>query len=106
MEKMGFSDSAAGGKVKRKGKVVLNAVEKLKWPFLQPKMELLRGNLERLKSTLVLMLNVLTYARGLREEYVAVTGRTPLRMLADDRKLTSNAGKKSRTWRTVITRSC
>ena len=35
---------------------------KLKWPFLQPKMDLLRSNLERLKSTLILMLHVLAYA--------------------------------------------
>ena len=39
------------------------AFERLRWPFLQPKMQLLRSNLERLKSTLLLMLNVLTYAR-------------------------------------------
>ena len=38
------------------------ALERLRWPFLQPKMELLRSNLERLKSTLILMLHVLAYA--------------------------------------------
>lgn len=43
---------------------------RLKWPFLQPKMELLRSNLERLKSTLILMLHVLTYATK-RKQYVA-----------------------------------
>lgn len=37
--------------------------EKLKWPFKQPKMELLSGNLERLKASLTLMLQVLGYAR-------------------------------------------
>lgn len=40
---------------------------KLKWPFLQPKMELLRSNLERLKSTLILMLHVLAYATSRRQ---------------------------------------
>ena len=55
---------------KKGGRLTLSALDRLKWPFLQPKMELLRGNLERLKSTLVLMLNVLTYARDLRAEYV------------------------------------
>ena len=55
---------------KKGGRLTLSALDRLKWPFLQPKMELLRGNLERLKSTLVLMLNVLTYARDLRTEYV------------------------------------
>lgn len=53
----------------KKGKLALTAIERLRWPFLQPKMEMLRGNLERLKSTLLLMLNVLSYARDLRIEY-------------------------------------
>lgn len=48
----------------------LAVAERLKWPFLQPKMQLLRSNLDRLKSTLVLMLNVITYARKVSEEYV------------------------------------
>ncbi|OAP62305.1 hypothetical protein AYL99_04508 [Fonsecaea erecta] len=63
-------ESAASkkGLVKKGGKLALSALERLRWPFLQPKMEILRGNLERLKSTLVLMLNVLTYARDLRAE--------------------------------------
>lgn len=42
-------------------------LEKLKWPFLQPKMELLRSNLERLKSTLILLLNVLAYAHKVNQ---------------------------------------
>lgn len=46
------------GKVKR-GTI---AIERLKWPFKQPKMELLRSNLERLKASLALMLQVLSYA--------------------------------------------
>jgi hypothetical protein len=41
-------------------------LEKFKWPFLQPKMELLRSNLESLKSTLTLMLNVLSYAHKVK----------------------------------------
>ncbi|KAL8782249.1 MAG: hypothetical protein Q9213_005552 [Squamulea squamosa] len=42
-------------------------VRKLRWPFLQPKMQLLRSNLDKLKATLLLMLNVMTYARQLTE---------------------------------------
>ena len=38
------------------------ALERLRWPFLQLKMELLRSDLERPKSTLILMLHVLTHA--------------------------------------------
>ena len=58
-------DGAHGGR-----KMAVAALERLKWPFLQPKMQLLRSNLDRLKSTLVLMLNVITYARKVSEEYV------------------------------------
>lgn len=49
-------------------KFTLSALEKLKWPFMEPKMKLLRRNLDRLKSTLILLLNVLTYARNLKQE--------------------------------------
>jgi hypothetical protein len=38
----------------------------VKWTVLEPQVELLRGNLERLKSTLLLMLNVIIYAGQLR----------------------------------------
>ncbi len=51
-------------------KMVVSLSERLKWPFLQPKMQLLSGNLERLKSTLLLMLNVLLYAKKISVEYV------------------------------------
>lgn len=37
--------------------------EKLKWPFKEKKMELMRSNLDRLKASLTLMLQVLSYAR-------------------------------------------
>ena len=33
------------------------------WPYIQPKVLFLQSNLERLKSTLLLMLNVISYAR-------------------------------------------
>lgn len=69
MERMSKGEVGSGEKRKKGGKVVLSAIEKLKWPFLQPKTVLLRGNLERLKSTLVLMLNVLTYVRKVQTEY-------------------------------------
>ena len=38
-------------------------MERLWWPYIQSKVLLLRSNLERLKSTLLLMLNVITYAK-------------------------------------------
>ena len=56
ISRLGLEDGA------KKFKAVA-ALERLKWPFLQPEMQLLLSNLERLKSTLLLMLNVLIYAR-------------------------------------------
>jgi hypothetical protein len=39
--------------------------EKLKWPFMQAKVDVLRANLDRLKASLTLMLQVLCYAKDL-----------------------------------------
>jgi hypothetical protein len=39
--------------------------EKIKWPFLEPKVELMRANLDRLKTNLTLMLEVLKFARDI-----------------------------------------
>jgi hypothetical protein len=39
--------------------------DKLMWPFLQPKVELMRSNLDRLKASLTLMLQVLSYAKDI-----------------------------------------
>ena len=61
MSRLGLQNGQRGAKT-------VAALERLKWPFLQPKMQLLRSNLERLKSTLLLMLNVLTYARQVADK--------------------------------------
>ena len=45
-------------------------LERLKWPYLQPKLHLLQSNLDRLKSTILLMLNVITYARQVSSKLV------------------------------------
>ena len=58
----------AGFSEKTKRATVL--LEKLRWPYLQPKLELMRTNLERLKSTLNLMLNVMTLARQQMNRFV------------------------------------
>ena len=47
--------------------------ERSTWPFLQPRIELLWNNLDKLKSTLHLMLGVLIYARLVAEKYVYVS---------------------------------
>ena len=47
--------------------------ERSTWPFLQPRIKLLGNNLDKLKSTLHLMLNVLIYARLVAEKYVYLT---------------------------------
>ena len=41
-------------------------LERFKWPYWQPKIRLLRSNLDRLRSTLVVMLNVIIYQRMLQ----------------------------------------
>lgn len=47
--------------------VVLGWKQRLKYPFLEPQIELLRSNLERLKSSLAVMLNVLVFAGQLKK---------------------------------------
>ena len=66
---LGSGKEGTGERVKR-ATVML---EKLRWGYLQPKLQLLRSNLDRLKSTLLLMLNVITYARQVSEKYGLIT---------------------------------
>ena len=42
------------------------ALERFRWSYWQPKLQLLRSNLDRLRSTLLVMLNVINYQRLLR----------------------------------------
>ncbi|KAJ9602338.1 SNAP receptor activity protein [Cladophialophora chaetospira] len=62
------TESVARRWPKKGGKVALSAADRPKWPFLQPRVALLRWNLERVKSTLLLMVNVLRYAREKQTE--------------------------------------
>ena len=48
-------------------RVAVVALERLKWPFLKPKIVLLWSNLDRLKSSLQLLLSVFIYARQMVE---------------------------------------
>lgn len=57
---------ASAGERRPKAVVLL---ERAKWSYLQPKLQLLRSKLDRLKSTLLLMLNVITYARQVAGRY-------------------------------------
>lgn len=41
---------------------------RMKWPIVEPSMRLLQAHLDRLKSTLLLMLHVITYGRKLFSE--------------------------------------
>ena len=57
-----------GSKSQTQGcKLVLGWKDRLKYPFLEPQIDLLRSNLERLKSSLVVMLNVMIFAEQLRK---------------------------------------
>lgn len=61
--------ATTGNDGRTKAKWTAAVVGRFRWPFLQPKMQLLRSNLDKLKATLLLMLNVMTYARQLSERY-------------------------------------
>lgn len=43
-------------------------LERLQWPAIKGKIEFMRSNLERMKSTLTLMLNVIIYAQQVSEK--------------------------------------
>lgn len=47
------------------------AMERLKWPFIQPRIQLLKGSLDMLRANISLMLNVLIYARHKSERLVS-----------------------------------
>lgn len=66
-------DDALGGKGPKTSThrlVVLGWKDRIKYPFLEAHIELLRSNLERLKSSLLVMLNVLIFAEQLRKYVV------------------------------------
>ena len=54
----GISSRSAG-----RGSRASMTLERFKWPYWQPKIQLLRSNLDRLRSTLSVMLNVIIYRR-------------------------------------------
>ena len=61
------------GKLRAVDKSVMRksiVLAKLKWPFIQPKMEVLRSNLDTLKATMMLLLSVMNYAKKLSERYL------------------------------------
>ncbi|KAF6241463.1 hypothetical protein HO173_000173 [Letharia columbiana] len=78
-----------GGERAKRATIML---ERLKWGYLQPKLQLLRSNLDRLKSTLLLMLNVITYARQ-------VSGKTePPSVIAEQRSLIEDLAHSNREY--------
>ena len=60
LKKLSHLKDESSTEKKARGKILL---ERLKWPTLKGKMDLLSCNLDRLKSTLTLMLEVLNYAQ-------------------------------------------
>lgn len=80
----GLLEKTAGHEGKPMPKWTSAVVGKLKWPFLQPKMQLLRSNLDRLKATLLLMLNVMTYARQVSESGLQASQLDDHRKLIED----------------------
>ena len=63
----------------------LRLIDRLKWPQVAKKIELLRANLERLKTTLILMLEVLKYVRGMKRFISRCTApKLQLRVVRDE----------------------
>lgn len=54
----------------REGSKAVSLSGRLSWPFKKGKLEALQANLERLKTTLLLMLSVLGYAKDKAAKYV------------------------------------
>ena len=60
------------------GKIKLTATEKAKWPFLQPKIDILRQDLQEAKGTLMLMLQVTSLAFSKRVADIKPSGAVDL----------------------------
>lgn len=60
-----LGDSATG--TGTGGKIVIGLKQRLKFPFIQPQIDLLQATLEKLKSSLLVMLNVLIFAGQVRK---------------------------------------
>ncbi|KAF2209981.1 hypothetical protein CERZMDRAFT_86611 [Cercospora zeae-maydis SCOH1-5] len=60
------------------GKITIPRTEKLKWPLRSSELELLRANLERLKTTLLFMLSALSY--GAKASQIAAAANSQARV--------------------------
>ncbi|KAK5102697.1 mitogen-activated protein kinase kinase kinase [Lithohypha guttulata] len=72
-------------------KYIASLRDRLRYPFLEPHIDLLQANLERLKSSLVVILNVLIFAEQLRSREafpILQEQRTLLQILVEDRNNT------------------
>ncbi|KAI9765885.1 MAG: hypothetical protein M1839_005288, partial [Geoglossum umbratile] len=92
MAKMGIGSSPHG-----KNRTVA-VIERLKWPFLQPKMDLLRSNLERLKTTLLLMLNVIIYAKQVSKYAQPTSLQIALSILEGQRELIKGLAESKKAY--------
>ncbi|KIW34538.1 uncharacterized protein PV07_01315 [Cladophialophora immunda] len=75
-------------------KVILGFKQKLKWSYLGPRVDLLRTNLERLKSSLALMLNVLIYAEQQRSRQGAAVLKEQQELVASLAEQKSDSEKR------------
>lgn len=63
-----LNNALDGGKSQTQGsRLVLGWKDRLKFSFLEPQVDLLRSNLERLKGSLAVMLNVMIFAEQMRK---------------------------------------
>lgn len=81
------SEQLRGCKRIEAGKVKLSKVEKAKWPFLQPSVDILRADLRDAKGTLMLMLQVTSLAFCKR--IADISNHTPSTHLSEQRDFVS-----------------
>lgn len=58
----GATHSAGNCSAPTRKEHTISFLQKLKWPLVEPKLNMLRGNLEKVKTTLQLLMSVVTYA--------------------------------------------
>ena len=64
----GLSTNTSNGQVKNTETYAMRGRDRIKWPFKQTRINLLRSDLDRLKSDLNLMITVIRHAREMQEK--------------------------------------
>ncbi|GIZ49288.1 hypothetical protein CKM354_001232000 [Cercospora kikuchii] len=77
------------------GTITISKTEKMKWPLRSSKLDLLRANLEKLKTTLLLMLSVLAYGAKVTQVAAAADVRVDVELKLDKLQIESLVESKN-----------